>query len=181
MIEIHIIPIKKLYTLLEEASIDHSVAVIVSSEEIDSQKIPIPYIVEYFDDIDREISGRSMTLEQASRYAQFITGLNNSVSHIYCCCQSAQSRSTAIASALYKYYGENTLAYSSIWKDLKYSPNPCVFLLLCEALGVSFEYVEFDALIEANRQAIRKAIQRFFFCLSQLCDWDRQLFFRVLN
>lgn len=60
MIEIHIIPIKEL-----------SVAVIASSEEIDSQKIPIPHIVEYFDDIDREIYGRSMSLEQASRYAQF--------------------------------------------------------------------------------------------------------------
>ena len=112
MIEIHIIPIKKLYSLLKETSIDNSVAVIASSEEIDSQKIPIPHIVEYFDDIDREIYGRSMTLEQASRYAQFVTGLDNSVSHIYCCCQSAQSRSAAIASALYKYYGDNTLAYS---------------------------------------------------------------------
>ena len=159
MIEIHIIPIKELYSLLEETSIDNSVAVVASSEAIDSQKIPIPHIVEYFDDIDREIYGRSISLEQASRYAQFVIGLDNSVSHIYCCCQSAQSRSAAIASALYKYYGDNTLAYS-IWKNPIYSPNPYVFLLLCEALGVGFEYVEFDALIEANRQAIHKAIQR---------------------
>ena len=48
MIEIHIIPIKELYSLLEETSIDNSVAVIASSEEIDSQKIPIPHIVELF-------------------------------------------------------------------------------------------------------------------------------------
>ena len=89
MIEIHIIPINKLYSLLKETSIDNSVAVIAFSEKIDSQKIPIPHIVEYFDDIDREIYGRSMTLEQASRYAQFVTGLDNSVSHIYCCCQPA--------------------------------------------------------------------------------------------
>ena len=158
MVEIRIVPIKKLYSILKETSIDNSVAIIASSEEIDSQRIPIPHIVEYFDDIDREICGRSMTLEQASRYAQFIIGIDKSVSRIYCCCQSAQSRSAAIASALYKYYGDNTLAYS-IWKDPIYSPNPYVFLLLCEALGVSFEYVEFDALIEANRQARRKAIQ----------------------
>ena len=155
MIDIHIIPIKKLYSFLEETTIDNSVAVIASSEEIDSQKIPIPYIVEYCDDdIDCEIYGGSITLEQASRCAHFVTGLDNSVSHIYCCCQSAQSRSATVASALYKYYGDSTLAYS-VWKNPIYSPNPYVFLLLCEALGVSFEYVEFDALIEANRQAIR--------------------------
>lgn len=159
MREIHIIPIKKLYTVLKEIPANNSVAIIASSYEVDSQKIPIPHIVEYFDDIDREIFGRSMTPDQASQYARFITGLDKSVHHIYCCCQSAQSRSAAIAAVLYKYYGDDTLAYS-IWKDPNYSPNPYVFLLLCEALGVSFEYVELDALIEANRQAIRKAIQR---------------------
>lgn len=38
MIEIHIIPIKELYSLLEETSIDNSVAVIASSEEIDLKR-----------------------------------------------------------------------------------------------------------------------------------------------
>ena len=59
MVEIRIVPIKKLYSILKETSIDNSVAIIASSEEIDSQRIPIPHIVEYFDDIDREICGRS--------------------------------------------------------------------------------------------------------------------------
>ena len=159
MVEIRIVPIKKLYSILKETSIDNSVAIIASSEEIDSQRIPIPHIVEYFDDIDREVFGRSMTSEQASRYAQFIKGLDKSVQHIYCCCQSAQSRSPAMASAIHKFNRNDEAAYS-IWRDPMYSPNPHVFLLLCEALGVEFEYVEFDALIEANRQAIRRAIQR---------------------
>ena len=51
MVEIRIVPIKKLYSILKETSIDNSVAIIASSEEIDSQRIPIPHIVEYFDDI----------------------------------------------------------------------------------------------------------------------------------
>lgn len=159
MREIHIIQIKKLYTILKERPTDNSVAIIASSDEVDSQKIPIPHIVEYFDDVDREILGRSMTSDQASRYAQFITELDESVRHIFCCCQSAQSRSAAIASAIHKFDGNDKAAYS-IWRDPMHSPNPYVFLLLCETLGVEFEYVEFDALIEANRQAIRRAIQR---------------------
>ena len=38
MVEIRIVPIKELYSLLEETSIDNSVAVVASSEEIDSQR-----------------------------------------------------------------------------------------------------------------------------------------------
>lgn len=66
MREIHIIPIKKLYTILKEIPANNSVAIIASSDEVDSKKIPIPHIVEYFDNIDCEIIGRSMTPDQAS-------------------------------------------------------------------------------------------------------------------
>ena len=156
--DIHIIPIKKLYSVLSEADIANSVAIIASSYEVNSEKIPIPHVVEYFDDLDMEVHGRSLSLEQAKRYADFIKGLDKNIRHIYCCCQSAQSRSAAIASALYRYHGDEVKA-AEIWQDPEYSPNPYVFLLLCEALGIVFEDVELDALIEANRQALRKAIQ----------------------
>lgn len=155
---IDIIPIKTLYSVLSETDAAHSVAIIASSYEVDTVKIPIPHIVEYFDDLDREIQGRSLSLEQSKRYADFIENLDANVRHIYCCCQSAQSRSAAIASALYKYYGDEVRS-TQIWEDPRYSPNPYVFLMLCEALGVVFGDVELDALIEANRQALRKAIQ----------------------
>lgn len=171
-----------MYAILNEIPANNCVAIIVSSDEVDSQKISIPHIVEYFDDIDKKIFGRSMTSEQASRYAQFITELDESVCHIYCCFQSAQSRSAAVASALYKYYGDDKTAYS-IWEDPMYSPNPYVFMLLCEALGV-----EFDALIEANRQAIRKAIQHtrnqtqlYLLVYLNFIFGTDQLFFRVSN
>lgn len=129
-----------MYAILNEIPANNCVAIIVSSDEVDSQKISIPHIVEYFDDIDKKIFGRSMTSEQASRYAQFITELDESVCHIYCCFQSAQSRSAAVASALYKYYGDDKTAYS-IWEDPMYSPNPYVFMLLCEALGVNLMHL----------------------------------------
>lgn len=155
---IDIIPIKALYSDLAEVDTTHSIAIIASSYEVDQKKIPIPYVVEYFDDLDREVPGRSLSSEQAKRYVDFIKSLNANVRHIYCCCQSAQSRSAAIASALYKHYGDEVRS-TQIWRDPGYSPNPHVFLMLCEALGVVCEDAELDALIEANRQALRKTIQ----------------------
>ena len=134
---IDIIPIKALYSILAETDATHSVAIIASSYEVDTANISVPHIVEYFDDLDREVQGRALTLDQAKRYANFIKDLDKNVRHIYCCCQSAQSRSAAIASALYKYYGDDVHS-TQIWKEPRYSPNPHVFLMLCEALGVVF-------------------------------------------
>lgn len=159
MPQIHIVPIRKLYLILKESPAYHSAALIASSEPVDARKIPIPHIIQYFDDLDREVSGRSMTAAQAAEYARFAAGLDSTVHHIYCCCQSAQSRSAAMASALYRYYGDDALS-CSIWENPLYSPNPLVFSLLCDALGVKIGDAELDVLIETNRQALRRAIRQ---------------------
>lgn len=106
-----------------------------------------------------EVCGLSMTKNHADSYARFIKALDPNITEIYCCCQTARGRSPAIASALYKYWGDDLAAYN-IWSNLSYSPNPHVYISLCESLGVLFKSTEYEALVEANRQSLLKAVQQ---------------------
>ena len=53
---------------------------------------------------------------------------------IFICCDSGESRSTAIAAALRKYQGQSD---SEIWKSKEYHPNSLVYEICCEAFGVT--------------------------------------------
>lgn len=156
---IYIMPIKQLYRTLEENSDPHSVAFVASSEKVKEDKLlAVPHIIQYFEDLDYEVPGRSMSRENAAQYARFAKRLDRDVTKIFCSCQAAQSRSPAMAAALYRYFGDGD-RMKRIWSDPQYVPNPYVYALLCEALGVPVADCELDDLIETNRQAFRTAIK----------------------
>ena len=157
---IYIMPIKQLYRTLEENSDPHSVAFVASSEKVKEDKLlAVPHIIQYFEDLDYEVPGRSMSRENAEQYARFAKALNADVTQIFCSCQAAQSRSPAMAAALYRFLGDEN-GVKRIWSDPRYTPNPYVYGLLCEALGVPVTDWELDDLIETNRQAFRTAMNR---------------------
>ena len=154
---IRICPIKQLYGILAQEEHPHSVAVLSSSFDVRESRVPIPHIVEIFDDVDREIPGRSLSAEAAQRIAHFIKNVGPEIETVYVCCDSGISRSSAIAAAVCRYFG---ISDSPIWENPKYQPNPLVFHLLGESLGLSISDELLDILIDTNRSAFRNAVKR---------------------
>lgn len=157
LIQIH--PIKKLYEILENEP-DHSknaVVILCTSYEVQDFRIPIPHITEKFDDVDREIIGRSLSHEAACRIAHFIKKIDPGVEIVYVCCDSGMSRSSAIAAVVHRYYA---LSDKEIWESPHYHPNPLVFKMVSECLNMPVDDVLLDRLITINRMAFRNAIKR---------------------
>ena len=154
---IRICPIKQLYGILEQVEHPHTVAVLSSSFDVRESRVPIPHIVEIFDDVDREIPGRSLSAGAAQRIAHFVKNIGPETEVVYVCCDSGVSRSSAIAAAVCRYLG---ISDSPIWENPKYQPNPLVFHILGESLGLSISDELLDLLIDTNRSAFRNAVKR---------------------
>ena len=73
-----------------------------------------------------------------------------------CCCDSEESRSSAMAATLLKCYGQDEM---KIWENPKYHPNTLVYKTLCQAFDIYVSDVELNSLVHVNNQAFRKAIK----------------------
>ena len=73
---------------------------------------------------------------------------------LYCCCDSGESRSAAVAAALSRYLGRDETAF---WLEPKLHPNPLVYRLLCRACGLKASRLRTAWLQHRNRQAFRNA------------------------
>ena len=156
---IQIYPIKQLYALLsnDPRCAQNAVAILSSSYTVQETKIPIPHITEIYDDVDREIPGRSLSTAAAHRIANFIKGMDPHVKTVFVCCDSGMSRSSAIAAVVHRFYGIND---SAIWNSPHYHPNPFVFRLLLECLDMPVDDAIIDRLIAINRLSFKNAIRR---------------------
>lgn len=157
LIQIH--PIKQLYDILAEETgyLQNAVAILCTSYEVQESRVPIPHITEVFDDVDREIVGRSLSAEAGRRIARFIRQIDPEIEVVHVCCDSGMSRSSAIAAVIHRYFA---MSDSSIWESPHYHPNPLVFKLLSECLDMPVENELLDRLITINRLAFRNAIIR---------------------
>lgn len=151
---IHILPIRAL--LSRKAFPGNSIAIISSSDTVDTSGLPIPSCLAYYQDLDYE-SPRSFTPELAGRIAAFIKSHADSTDHIFVSCQAGQSRSPGIAAALYTYYGRDPM---EVFQQPIYQPNVLCYRLLTDALGVPVSDWEIDALIHVNTTAFRNAIRQ---------------------
>lgn len=147
-------PIRMLYQILEEKPAD-GVAIISATDEIDRSRITVPYILEIYEDLDREIPGRSLSAEAADRFAAFIRSIPQTTQQVFCACNAGQCRSAAVAAAVHLYFGMDDM---KIWEDPQYHPNPLVFSMLCESLHIPMTDAMLDYRLETNAQAFRKAI-----------------------
>ena len=151
--KIHILPIKRLLAMGEFP--EHSVAILNSSDPVDTSRLPIPSCPVYYQDLDYE-SPRSFSPALAAQIADFVKMNEASTDHIYVCCQAAQSRSPGIAAALYVYFGRDPM---DIFLQAQYQPNALCFRLLTEALGVPVTDAQLDGLLYANMRAFKRALQ----------------------
>lgn len=154
--DIVIMPIKKLYLALEENCPQNSMAIVCSSYPVDESRIPIPHIVEIFDDVDRDIPGRSISNMAINRIGLFLQDREQDAKRIYVACDSGESRSSAIAAAICRHFGFDD---EHIWNNPHYHPNPLVFIKICHRLDVPMSDGTVDYLVEMNYRAFHNAVK----------------------
>ena len=112
-------------------------------------------LVLYFDDTVNERCDRCFSDEQAKQIMTFWKKLDDT-EQLYVCCDSGESRSTAIAAALYRSLVMDEMA---IWENPHFHPNTLVYKRLCVALGVPSTENEIAEKKRINYNALARVIR----------------------
>lgn len=155
---IHICPIKKFYLRVAEMT-DHSgvVAVLCTIGSIDSSKISdIQYLHVSFADVTDEARPDAFQIEQARQIRAFLDN-RKEATELYFCCDSGESRSTALAAAWMHYSEQDEMR---IWKNIKFHPNELVYYLQSVACGLQITREDAHELVEYNRLLFHNAISK---------------------
>lgn len=158
LIHIHVCPIKKFYLQVAEMD-DHSsvVAVLCTTGSIDSSKLAdIQYLHVSFADVTDVSRPDAFQIEQARQIRVFLDN-RREATELYFCCDSGESRSTALAAAWMHYSEQDEMG---IWKNIKYHPNELVYYLQSVACGLLITREDARELAEFNRILFRDAILR---------------------
>lgn len=132
-----------------------SIAVCCSSYPIDRDRLPnIPLLCLQFDDIQNEHSNRAFTVQMAKEIGAFVARHRDC--DLYFCCDSGESRSAALAAAFARFYRLDEML---IWKDPHYHPNPLVYRMQCQALGMRLPKLSLRMRMYRNKRAFRVAIR----------------------
>lgn len=153
---IHICPIKKFYLQLEDMDYRSSiVAVLCTTDSIDASRLTdIKYLHVSFADVTDESRPDAFRMEQAMKIRAFLDELKDATA-LYFCCDSGESRSTALAAAWMHYSEQDEMR---IWKNIKYHPNELVYYLQSIACGLSITREDAHELAEYNRKLFSSAI-----------------------
>jgi len=159
MYEIIVCPIKRLYQNADEGDVSDVAALAVSSYNIDENKLEDfrCTLCLNFDDIINTTENNAISSIIAKRIAEYIIALPDDLDSLYVCCDSGESRSTAMAAAIMRYKGLDEM---KIWKNPKYHPNPLVYKLLCDALGVNVDDDEVQSKMAINQKAFSDAVKK---------------------
>lgn len=155
---IYICPIKKFYLRVAEMT-DHSgvVAVLCTTGSIDSSKISdIQYLHVSFADVTDEARPDAFRIEQARQIRAFLDN-RKEATELYFCCDSGESRSTALAAAWMHYSEQDEMR---IWKNIKFHPNELVYYLQSVAFGLLITKEDAHELVEYNRLLFHNAISK---------------------
>ena len=113
-------------------------------------------LVMSYDDVTDLKDSCAFDAELAARVADFVKMLESdpTVENLYSVCDGGQSRSAGIAAAIVRYLGGEDLG---IWDNPHYKPNPLVYRLTCEALGMEVTDEDMTYLVEINEKRFDEA------------------------
>lgn len=109
----------------------------------------------HFMDTEEEDHPLRFMDEHACRIAAFLSR-NDANKDLFVCCDSGESRSSAIAAAISLAIGKNDF---SIWSSAEYHPNRLVFSIMCKRLGVVLSAEEINARKVMNDNAFRATVK----------------------
>ncbi len=152
------LPIKALYTSVEARLVDptKAAAVLCTMNDIRIEKLSgIRFIHLPFADVVDEKHPNAFSSKHAQTIANFLNDLDGIVD-LYFCCDSGESRSTALMAACYKHFYSDTKV---VWGNVHYHPNPLVYRLQCEAFGTPVSRLQAKLLVRYNKHSFKKAIR----------------------
>ena len=152
-IEIH--PLKWLYYNLNKDV--KSVAVIMSSYEVRENKLDglQAKLILSFNDITDRKNPSAFNEDLARQICDFISDIPEDAEVLYVCCDSGESRSSAVTAAILRYSGADDM---KIWKNPAFHPNPLVYELMCQAFGIVLTDGEVQKKVEINNNALSEKI-----------------------
>lgn len=157
--EIIICPIKQLYQYAEDGDMSDVAVLAVSSYDINKEKLKSfgRMLCLNFADITDGAESSAFKKDIADEIAAYVKDIPAQLDTLFVCCDSGESRSTAMSAAIMRYNGVDEM---TVWKNPHYHPNTLVYSLLCEALGVPVSEVELQAKHWTNEKALSDAINQ---------------------
>ena len=110
-----------------------------------------------FADITDSTESSAFNKKIADEIAAYVKNLPAQLDTLFVCCDSGESRSTAMSAAIMRYNGMDEML---IWKNPHYHPNTLVYSMLCDALGVPVSKVELQAKHWTSEKALSDAINK---------------------
>ena len=157
--KIHICPIKKLPTELDKNLPDRkTVAIMLSTEDLTYHDFGLPDAYYKANVLDTEIEGKrfSFNYEDGLKVKKFLD-LHSDFERLYVCCDSGESRSTAMAAAIMRYYGKSD---KEIWTNPYYHPNTLVYKEQMRAFGFKVGKIKLCYLKHLSNKALEKLINK---------------------
>ena len=155
---IHVCPIKRFCSVVESLKREANVAVILCSiYPIPIDKFDgVPHIHLSFSDVTNPMRLDAFRTEMAQEIKSFVDNLEDT-NILAICCDSGESRSSAIAAAILRYLGRNEM---DICGNPSMHPNPQVYHLQCKAFGCFSTKLRTELLCRYNKRLFKKQIQR---------------------
>lgn len=150
---IHIGMIKEFYMLDNAEDLD-SFAVLCSSYEV--RRPRCPSITLLFDDTTNKHHTGRFTRNMADVISEKIKE-NADKNNIYICCDSGESRSTAIAAAVMRFYNRSD---KIIWNNPHFHPNLLVYELMCKSMRLSCSKLRLWYNKKVSDHALKKELKR---------------------
>lgn len=150
---IHIGMIKEFYMLDNAEDLD-SFAVLCSSYEVRQPRCPS--ITLLFDDTTNKHHSGRFTKNMAYIISEKIRE-NAEKKELYICCDSGESRSTAIAAAVIRFYNQSD---KIIWKNPHFHPNLLVYELMCRSMRLNCSKLRLWYNKKVSDYALKKALKR---------------------
>lgn len=141
----------------EDGDMSDVAVLAVSSYDINQEKLKVfdKKLCLSFDDVTDITDISAFSKNKADEVAHYVKGLPNSLDTLFICCDSGESRSTAMAAAIARYNNSDEM---KIWLNPHYHPNPLVYMLLCDSLGVKVSETEVADKVDVNKKAFSDAI-----------------------
>ena len=158
MKKIRILPIKRLCALNVQGQIPTgSAAVLCTLNQIRTEQLEgITYVHVPFVDVLNKKHPDAFTAEKASHIKSFVDGLPQDLT-LFFCCDSGQSRSTALAAAFKRYLGQDERV---VWDDVRYCPNRLVYAVQCRVCGRRSSWLRNRLLSLHNRILLKKHLRK---------------------
>lgn len=154
MRDIYISPIKAVLHCLDDPALDF---ILCTSEDYLFKPLPSNVLQLDFRDTVDPNDPAAFSPHLAAEVATFLRR-PDARPELFVCCDCGVSRSAALAAAIQHAGGGNDLP---IWRDQDYMPNPLVYRLMCEALGLGVSEQELKERLNLNATARWAAFSHF--------------------